>query len=214
LALILASSYAKAAESLPGCSLEVPVYDARGERLSFRISAVSPEGESGVDLLNTREREYRVVAKGEKLYFQASFIGKRRLQLVLENGEGRKITTYVAITHCQQRTSVEYGGARDGTLGTGDVAYSMVGGRLTGCELVGDWWIRAMPMFGGQDSPVIYEGFIRRDDGVFSIASSHGERHIIVIGKGKQPVRVLAFDVVEGGLNEIGVVDLTGSCSK
>jgi hypothetical protein len=190
------------------------VYDASGERLSFRISAVTPEGEGGVDLLRTHEREYRVVAKGEKLYFPNLFIGQRRLQLVLENGEGRKITTYVGITHCQQRTSVEYGGARDSTLGTGDVAYSMVGGRLTGCKLMGDWWVRAMPMFGGQDSPIIYEGFIRRDDGVFSIASSHGERHIIVIGKGKQPVKALAFDVVEGGRNEIGVVDLVGSCPK
>jgi len=110
--------------------------------------------------------------------------------------------------------SVEYGGIREG-LGTGDVAWSVIKGRINGCTLAGDWWIRAVPMFGSQDSPIIHEGFINLSDGAFWIPSSiHGERHIIVIGRDKEPLKVLAFDAAEGGKNDVGAVDLSNSCPK
>src|SRR6266542_320310 len=139
-------------ESLP-CSLDVPVYGPKGERLQFSITAVRPEGQENLNLLTVREKEYHVEAKGDRLYFQHALIGKARLQLVLENQRGAKILTRIGLMHCQQRTSVEYGGIREG-LGTGDVAWSVIRGRITGCRVVGDWWIRAMPMFGSLDTPI------------------------------------------------------------
>jgi hypothetical protein len=133
---------------------------------------------------------------------------------VLKNEQGTKIVMRVALMHCQQRMSVEYGGIREG-LGTGDVRWSRISGKITGCKLVGDWWIRAVPMFGSHDSPVIHEGFINLSDGVFSIVSTiHGERHIIVIGRDKEPLKVLGFDAAEGGRNDIGVIDMRDSCPK
>jgi hypothetical protein len=214
--LVLAAQTAtpgKAEGSLPACSLDVPVYDPKGQKLAFRIAAVSPEGNDAVDLLAIQQKEYRVVVRGERLFFPAGLIGKRRLRLILENESEKRITTHVSLMHCQQRVSLEYGVLS--TLSTGDVAWSTVTGRLTGCKLAGDWWVRALPMFGGQDSPIIHEGFVRPSDGAFWIASSmHGERHIIVVGNGSQPVKVFGFDVTEGGRNDVGAVDLAGLCPK
>jgi hypothetical protein len=204
---------ARAEGSLPACSLNVPVYDPKGAKLAFRIATVTPEGNDGIDLLTIQQKEYRVAVRGDTLYFQAGLIGKRRLTLVMQDESGKRITTHVSLMHCQQRMSVEYGVLS--SLGTGDVAWSTVSGRLTGCNLAGDWWIRALPMFGGQGSQIIHEGFIRSSDGTFWIVSSvHGERHIIVVGKDRQPVKAFAFDVVEGARNDTGVIDLTGLCPK
>jgi len=210
LILILGNQLAKAAQ-LPACSLDVPVYGPKGERLPFKITAATLEGEKDTDLFTIRQEEYRVLARGDRLYFRPGFIGKRRLTLVLENGKGGKITTHVALMHCQQRASVELGGIS--ALVTGDVRLSKASGRLTGCKLVGDWWIRAMPMFGASWPPAALEGHIGKD-GTFVLSVQNGERHLVIIGKDKQPVKVVGVDVIEGRVNEMGVVDLRGSCPK
>ncbi len=115
----------------------------------------------------------------------------------------------ISITACQGRVSVEYGERDTGA----DVAWSVVNGQLRGCQLKGDWWIRAMPMFGchaGQS----FEGYIDPTSGRFSFACSRGERHIVIVGRGKEPIKAVAVDVVAGGDNDMGVVDITGLCPE
>jgi len=70
-------------------------------------------------------------------------------------------------------------------------------------------------MFGGlTDARVVHEGYLHKADGSFRItASMQGERHIVVIGRGRDPVISLGVDVVEGGQhNDVGTVDLRGKC--
>jgi hypothetical protein len=70
-----------------------------------------------------------------------------------------------------------------------------------------------MPMFGGHEGPNI-EGYIQSVDGRFLLSCFRGERHIVVIGRDKQPIKTFGIDVVAGGKNDIGVVNLTGLCPK
>src|SRR5260370_185778 len=192
LGLLIACGVSKGAGPLPPCFLEVPVYDPSGNRLPFKIASVAPEGEKNLDLFTIRQTEYRVVARGNRLYFSKRWIGNRRLDITLENDKGVTWVFSVPLMDCQQRASVEYGRSGKGY----PAAYSIITGRLTGCKLTGDWWIRAMPMFGELDSPLLHEGFIHATDGTFSVNSSmKGERHILVVGKDKQPVRAFGVDV-------------------
>lgn len=198
-------------ESLPTCFVDLPVYDATGKRLVSQITAVTPEGERATDLLTIREAKYRVVNRGERLYFPQGLIGMRRIEVTLTGKGGRSIRTRIALMGCQQRVSLE-----DGILDREiDVSFSTVRGRVVGCRLAGDWWIRGMPMAGTNESPIIHEGFIDLADGVFSINSSfRGERHIFVIGKDNEPVRAFAVNVVSGGNTDAGTIDLRGLCPK
>ena len=52
-------------------------------------------------------------------------------------------------------------------------------------------------------------------DGTFSLSiGATGIRRLLVIGKGKQPIRVLGVDITVGEQRNIGVVDLTGACPQ
>jgi hypothetical protein len=69
-------------------------------------------------------------------------------------------------------------------------------------------------MFGGYDDPASYEGYVAAD-GAFELTSSlRGERTIFVVGRDKQPVKAFGVDVIAGGKNNAGAVDLSGSCPK
>lgn len=198
------------AAPMPPCYVDIPLYDARGNRLSYTVVAVTPEGEKKVDLLTFPEPQYRITAKGQRLYFPVKWVGGRRIEITLKAETGGTVVGRIALMDCQQRTSMQ-----DGLLDTGfDVSTSTVRGRFTGCRIEGDWWISAMPMFHGQEYPLLHEGYIH-SDGAFSITSSmQGQRHVFVVGKGKDPVKAFAADVVIGGKNELGDIDLSGSCPK
>jgi len=201
LGLLVAIAAACGQGSRTPCSLAVPGYDARGNRIPFRIVSVVPEGEV-VDLLKI-EGEYRVSADNETIHFPETFIGMRPLVITLQDPKGRQMKHRVGRTACQQRASFQYG-----LLDTGDeVAWAVVSGQLAGCRFQGDWWVRAMPLFG---QPT-YEGYVQ-PDGKFQLETPQGTRHIVVFGSGKIPVKVQAFDVVVGGKNDMGVVDLSGAC--
>jgi hypothetical protein len=208
LLLLLATGRAEPGDSYPQCFLEIPVYGATGERLDFRVVTVTPERER-VDLLTAKEQEFRVMVRGDRLYFPKSLIGKRPLDITVADRKGIRMTRTVALTDCEQRMSFEHGEQDSGA----DVGWQTVRGRISGCKLVGEWWIRAMPMFGGHEGPT-FEGYIRPADGSFSLSCSRGERHIIIIGKGQQPIKTFGTNVIGGGKNDIGTVDLSGLCPK
>lgn len=205
LAMLANQTYAQ--ESQQSCFVEIPVFDARGNPLPFEIKSVMSE-QGDINLLTTEQKDYRMTAYRDKLYFSERLLGRSGFDITLEY-EKRKLRTRIALMACQQRTSLQYG-----SLDTGaDVAWSVVKGRVSGCQFSGEWWIRAVPMFGGHEGISYHEGYIHPADGAFHIVSSMGGgRHIVVIGKGKDPVRVVGFDVFIGGKNEMGTVDLAGTC--
>jgi hypothetical protein len=193
------------------CFVEIPVYDATGNRLEVTVTEVSfAEGAPGIDLLTTSRQEYRVTRGKDRLYFSKRILG-RIVELTLAVQAGMRAKKRVALMDCQQRTSLQYGELDSGA----DVRASSLKGRISGCQIVGDWWIRAMPMFGAHADPASYEGYIRPGDGSFWLTGSmRGERHIVVIGKDRQPIRAFGTDVVVGGENELGIVELGTSCPK
>jgi hypothetical protein len=72
-------------------------------------------------------------------------------------------------------------------------------------------------MFGPHiGARAVYDGYVRKSDGTVSItASMTGERYIIVVGWGRDPIISFAFDVVEGGRsNDFGTIDLRARCPK
>lgn len=72
-----------------------------------------------------------------------------------------------------------------------------------------------MPMYGGYEGPSVYEGRIDPANGSFTLeASMRGVRHVLVVGTDKQPLKVFAVDVIVGGKNDAGDLDLSGSCPK
>jgi len=212
LALLVLGSVACAQEPLPACFVELPVYDATGNRVDFDVVSVSVGNESGktFDLLTTEHPEVRVAARGNRVYFPKGLIGGRRYTIGLENAGGDRAVTRVALLECQQRTPVPYGVSETGA----DVGWSTMSGHLSGCPLVGDWWVRAMPMFGGQDLLSSSTGYLNPEDGAFWLMFDRGIRHIVIIGKGKNPVRTLGVNVLEGGKNDLGTIDLSKDCPE
>ncbi len=111
---------------------------------------------------------------------------------------------------CPQRVSLRFGVAD----AYGDVSFQTVRGRLSGCKFTGDWWIRAMPMFGTYSPPMPVEGWIQ-EDGSFSISGQmDGERYIVIIGKAKSPLKTVGIDVTAGRAADAGVIDMSSACPK
>jgi len=194
----------------PACFADIPVYDAFGYMQPFVISSVFKAGERHLgDLLRLKDRRYGLLSVGERLYFSESAIGAL-LEIRLEGPNGAMTTTQVALNTCAQRSSVQYGGLDSGA----DVRTSSVTGHISGCNVNGDWWIKAIPMFGEYSQVGAYEGRIRTD-GMFAIvASMRGGRYIVVIGKDREPVKAFSAEVIIGGKNDVGDVGLRGLCPK
>src|ERR1043166_2733978 len=99
---------AKSAQSLPSCYVELPVYDAIGDKHAYEIITVTPEGERALDLLTTRQTKDRVVAQRERLHFPRDFIGRAQLEITLKDKQsGRTTRTRLALMSCEQRASLE-----------------------------------------------------------------------------------------------------------
>jgi hypothetical protein len=192
------------------CYIDMPVYDATGNRLDFKISRVTPEGFE-TNLLTSSQADFRVANEGSRLYFPKKLIGMRMIEVTLANETGQSVVCHTRLLSCQQRVSIEEGMVDKGL----DVSGSTLTGHLTGCSFFGDWWVQLVPMFGGTEYPQIHEGLVRSADGFFNITSNfRGERHILVVGKGKDTVRVVGVNLVSGSDNDAGRIDLTGSCPK
>lgn len=210
-------------EPLPPCFVDLPVFGPTGDELEFEIVSVSVEGMPGVDLLSTtqrRHRDYRVFARGSRLYYGRILVFKWPLQVTFRDVKGRVlkggrvVTQVVPMFDCHQRFSLQIGEVDTGS----DVSPTRIEGRIVGCELNDDWWIRALPMFGGQEMmrQTIYDGYIDRANGSFRIqAPMRGERHIVIFGKGKEFVHAIAVNVTAGKPHtDVGVLDLNRSCPK
>lgn len=198
----------------PACVVDFPVYDATGNRLDFKVTRVSPVDDDSLNLLQMQlPKPYGTAVTGSRVAFilpDPREIMGRAVVVTLANSDGVTLTTRGVIMRCPQRMSVRYGEAE----ALGDLAWVTATGRATGCRFEGDWWVRAMPMFGTSLGAWVAEGQIGAD-GSFTISGGmKGERHIVVLGKGKQPVRAVGIDITVGGTNNIGTVDLSDFCPE
>jgi hypothetical protein len=210
----------------PECFVELPVFDPLGNKVPFEITTVQTEDE-GPNLLLPGHSKPQAAADGGRLYFAKAWLHnglvnvtlrasdaadlKKTLNLTRLKGD-LKLKTALELNTCEQRTSL-----RIGTKDTeSEVLGARIEGRVSGCQLDKDWWIRAMPMFGGHDKLSVYEGIIHMSEGSFVIeAAMRGERHIVIIGKGKQPITAFGVDVMSGGgKTNVGVLDLAKICPR
>ncbi|MBS1827467.1 MAG: hypothetical protein JST93_19280 [Acidobacteria bacterium] len=154
----------------------------------------------------------RLVLSRDTIWFPKELLQQELLvdfrTLAWKRGVGRAF-----LGSCRQRTSMRFGLKETGLC----VSSTRVKGRIAGCRIEGDWWIRAMPMFG--DSGNLYdESSINPATGEFTISSTFtGARHVFVIGRGKDPIHAFAFNVTQGGtleMNDVGVVPLGGLCPQ
>ena len=189
------------------CPIDLPVYDPAGQMIPFTVTRVAPEHRSEMNLLESQPRLFDNT-KGRLLLLDKTLLG-RAVIVTLENAEHKTITNRIVLMQCPQRVSLRFGVAE----GYGDLEFQRIQGRLTGCQF-GDWWIRALPMFGASSPPAAIEGFIR-EDGTFSMSGAmSGERHIIVVGRGKEPIRAFGLNVNASRLNDAGSVDVSNGCRK
>ncbi|MGA2436645.1 MAG: hypothetical protein ABSG25_15325 [Bryobacteraceae bacterium] len=207
LALFLAATGMCSDSAKLDCSVQLPAYDEIGNRIQLKITSVARDGMIHPNLLTTTG-DFHMMVHGQSLDFSSAAL-RHRIDVTYITPDGKKLTTRLVLMACHQRASLEYGNLDS----EADVIGSTITGRITGCKLNGDWWIRAMPMFG-QCTEGLVEGYIRQADGMFQLdGNMWGDRHIIVIGKGKEPVKAFAVNVTVGGLhNDVGTIDLSGSC--
>jgi hypothetical protein len=214
LALVLVARACWSGPSAQGCALEVPVYDRMANRLAFAITAVK-EKDSGSDFL-AADRHHRMKASGEWLYFPEVDL-QRSFLITLSDAKSRKITVQVPLLDCHQRASVayptedltEYGGVR---LDPENI--TTVSGRLAGCRIAGDWWVRMTPIFGQGGAAGYIDGYVEGDGLVAVKAIMSPGRYIIVIGKDQHPIKTLAVGVSAHKEVNVGEVDLSASCPQ
>jgi hypothetical protein len=212
LALVLVTVVAaEAQEPPPPCTLDVPVYSPTGSQLPFRITRVTSANEKNRNLLSIISSEIQVSKDGTRISFQSNRIVGREIEVSLQGPQGSVETTRVIVTSCRMRRSIFHG-----QLATGaDVSGIDVTGRLSGCKFDGDWWVRAVPMFGRNDGihrsdPV--DGHVDSDGTFWLVLGDYGVRHAMIIGKGQVPIKVVGFDVTAGRNTDLGSVDVKGLC--
>ncbi len=192
------------------CFLEMPVYDPFGNRLSFRVVRVAiKNGGVRTDLLGKTVDGITIRSAGDRVLFSSDrIVGKRPIEVTLEGPQSRRVTSEVYPTTCRQRRSLFYGQSDTGAT----VAFIQIKGRLSGCTIDRDWWVRATPMFGGHDGTTAEDGYVEAD-GTFSLeVAALGVRRILVIGRGRHPVKAVGVDVTVGRPTDVGLISLAGLC--
>lgn len=190
------------------CIVEIPVYDFLGKKLSFAVTRVVPQDGAALNLLTVRPNAIK--SEGDKLLVMDPSLLRRVVIATLTSAKREQITQRILLMQCPQRTSVRFGSSE----AYGDLAFQTVHGRLLGCRFTGDWWVRAMPMFGSYSSSTGMEGPVNQD-GSFALSGQViGQRHILVVGKDEQPVKAVGVDVAAGKPNDAGSIDLSGVCPK
>src|SRR5215831_6084368 len=76
-----------AAQPRPACLVQLPVYDARGNRLNFQIIDAKMDQENAIDLLQTREQPYHGAVEGATLYFPKNLLASH-VRVMLRDPKG------------------------------------------------------------------------------------------------------------------------------
>lgn len=209
--LVTGCSYGQAV--LPECFVEFAVYDPVGERLGpFQVISVELVEEGafrGTELLESGPVGSRPVADQERLYFRREMIDAAPLVVRLEGQRWQYAYKRIRLTTCRQHESIF-----DGEIGyeIADILGFELYGRLSGCQFEGDWWVRSEPLF---DGAYPYESRVDSSTGRFTIEARRGVRHLIVVGKGKHPIKAFAanYDGRRAGV-DLGEFDVSRWCPE
>jgi hypothetical protein len=190
------------------CFVDLPVYGPTGERLKANVIAAKLRGRHE-NLLVANQTGHLMSAQGERLFFSPQSLGLT-LEVDIELSSAVRVTRTAGLFECRDRASLQHGERDSGA----DVAVSKVVGRIKGCTIDGDWWVRIVPMFGSPAGALIFDGLIGPDGHFRIVGNLRGERHIVAIGKGSQPLAVVGVNVEVGGKNDIGMVNMGTACPK
>ncbi|MEQ9069589.1 MAG: hypothetical protein RLO18_22840, partial [Gimesia chilikensis] len=135
------------------------------------------------------------------------------LKIVVNRESGGSASTIVVLTHCRQRASlfVDVDQVQDDSR-----FVSFIRGKLAGCRLTGDWWLRGAPLFQGGVYAYL-EGYVDLEDGTFWLPATDPVRHLLIFGRDQEPIFATAVNVLlgpSGGVQDmdLGDVDIGSSC--
>ena len=191
------------------CEVELKVVDGHGDSQHFSLTRVELIG-TNVDLLQHSALLKFGSGKVYKLTFmEHKYAVRGPIALFLSVNGKKAIKKVVTIGGCPQRLSIV---VDPGLLGPEDSVNMILVGKIKGCAITGDWWVRVYPMFGLEVTEASVEGTIKPDGGFVASGFMGGQRGLLIIGRGKQPIKVIGLDVYTGKTNQLGVIDLASSC--
>ncbi|MCB9384256.1 MAG: hypothetical protein H6509_06555 [Bryobacterales bacterium] len=210
----------------PPCTLEVASYTSSAQRVPARIKSLGAARLPG-NLLDPKDElrtalgrdalgklYFDIVVKGETVFFPRELADRwAPLRIVVGTEAGNAATTTVLLTHCRQRVSLF---VNVDQLQEDSLFVSFIKGKLVGCRLAGDWWLRGAPLFQGNVYAYL-EGDLDASDGAFWIQAVEPVRHILIFGRGQEPLFTTAVDVslTASGMAQdmdLGAVDIGSSC--
>lgn len=176
--------------------VDVPVYDAAGNRIPWTVEHVAPTQYLERDSKDPgwlASQGFRPRVSGNQISGLPA--GQYAIRLRGPNGQmvRRTITVFYA---CKQRAAqVVDLSAPEGSIG--DSAHGAVKGRFTNCRFSGDWWVRLVQMHGNSEPS--FEGVIN-SAGEFEIPGYfRPARYMLVLGFGKEPLFVTGVNLRNNG---------------
>lgn len=209
--ILLHPAICEAQEPPAPCIVDVPVYGPSGDLLLFRVTRVTAKEDPATNVLSLKGAGVKTTRDGRGVIFSSDRIVSREIEITLKDPKGVTVITHFVVTSCRLRRSIFHGQLETGA----DVSGTGVTGRLSGCKFDGDWWVRAIPMFGGNDGiggSNAVDGYVNSDGSFWLFLGDYGVRHAMIIGRGKSPLKVIAFDLTTGKHTDLGSVDLKGLC--
>jgi hypothetical protein len=195
--------------------IDLPAYDAYGTKLNnVAVQSILPiKARSIKDVPERYLGTYGIAKSKAAIIFDKQWLGSDGFRVVLvaaiAGSPIRNIEIEVPMLACRYRQSTVVGQRATGD----DAEYTVAVGRVVGCKLEGEWWLRAVAIFGGGSYAPGIEGFIDRVSGEITLAAiPSGTRHLVILGHGKDPIRTIAVDFVLGQQNVIPVFRLSPEC--
>lgn len=203
---VLMNAPLAAQERQQGCRVEFTVWDeSHRPSGSFSIIDTRPWTASGeVEKSSDQSKVLPVRTLGDRLYFPADLLMPPTVvSVTLERSEPwRQIRTTLVLSTCLQRESL--------SLTPSDVlAYRT--GRVTGCRLGREWWVRSESLFNADE----FQGVpIDPLTGEFTILAWIMDRQLVVINRGKHPLKAFATEIRPGSTlaAPLGEFDVSGYC--
>jgi len=204
---LMCSATSHAQEPSMACPVDVRVYSPSGDLLPYKIIQVTATGGHAGNLLKAKKADVVLSNNGKTIVFPSNRIVTREIEVVLEDQRKQTLTTRFIVNSCPLRRSLFAGASPI----LADTTGFPVSGQLKGCSFDGDWWVRAVPMFGGQEKLFVIDGHVS-SGGRFWLTLAYSVRHLIVIGKGKNPIKVLGVDVATDQPIDAGLIDVSNQC--
>lgn len=192
--------------SLPECFVEITVYDEAGQRIdSFRITAVRHWKEDPGIWWEEPAPEGIRLAQGRGLYFRRELLEPPSpISILIETQpQLRGGWMRAVLSACRQQESMALPVAEDWGRGRG---------RLIGCKFDDRWWVRNESLLG---ATMPHQDAVEPSTGEFSVLAMMWNRQLVVVGRGRDPVKAFAVNIPLG-IREppLGDFDVSDSCPE